>query len=265
MIIVIYLNTNDYVNKQKLNLKKYKYENMNNLNNNTIFEQEYEQTSEQDSEQELINKKLKQEIINEQREQELINKNLEQELINKKLEQELINKNLEQELINKKLEKELIAKKYQMEIINKNNNFYDQEEYERRMFLRKRDQDVLYNDFAPPERRVNIQSYPYNYVKNNFNIATRGYPDSFQLMGIVLRNNGETVYNLFGRQTFPGSSQYEYYIQSTLNNNLAKIPISIKGDKEIDDGQHINIPGHNGKFNVKLYKYDQPRYNPYLF
>ena len=40
---------------------------------------------------------------------------------------------------------------------------------ERKMFLNRRDVDVLYNDFTPPERRVQEYSYPYNYVKNNLN------------------------------------------------------------------------------------------------
>ena len=50
-----------------------------------------------------------------------------------------------------------------------------------------------------------------------------------------------------------------------MNDNLVKIPISIKGDKEIEDDQIIDIPGTNqtmGSFRVKLYKLNVPRYNP---
>ena len=86
-------------------------------------------------------------------------------------------------------------------------------------------------------------------------------------MGLVLRNNTETVYNLFGRQTYPGSNQYEYYVQKGDDNTSVKLPIKIYGDKEIEDDQVVTIPGMDGsrgQFKVKLYNYDQPRYNPFI-
>ena len=141
-------------------------------------------------------------------------------------------------------------------------------ELQKRILLLNRDRDILLNDFAPPERRIPAYAYPNRYVKTLLNIPTRGDPDSYQLLGIVLRNNTETAYNLFGRQSYPGSNQYEYYVQASMNDNLVKIPISIKGDKEIEDDQIIDIPGTNqtmGSFRVKLYKLDVPRYNPRMF
>ena len=141
-------------------------------------------------------------------------------------------------------------------------------ELQKRLLLSNRDRDILLNDFAPPERRVPSYAYPDRYIKSLLNIPTRGDPDDYQLLGIVLRNNTETAYNLFGRQTYPGSNQYEYYVQASMNDNLVKIPISIKGDKEIDDDQIIDIPGTNqtmGSFRVKLYKLNVPRYNPLFF
>ena len=77
------------------------------------------------------------------------------------------------------------------------------------------------------------------------------------MLGIVVRDNTETAYNLFGRQTFPGSNQYEYYVQGNLDGNIVKIPIKINGDREIEDDQPITIPGTSftkGVFKVKLYK-----------
>jgi hypothetical protein len=141
-------------------------------------------------------------------------------------------------------------------------------ELQKRLLLSNRDRDILLNDFAPPERRVPSYAYPDRYIKSLLNIPTRGDPDNYQLLGIVLRNNTETAYNLFGRQTYPGSNQYEYYVQASMNDNLVKIPISIKGDKEIEDDQIIDIPGTNqimGSFRVKLYKLNVPRYNPLFF
>ena len=136
----------------------------------------------------------------------------------------------------------------------------------RRSFLNNRDNMVIDNIFVAPERRQPEHSYPYNYVKEQLNIPTRGYPDNYHLQGLVLRDNTETAYKLFGRQKFPGSNQYEYFVQSVMHNNDVKIPIKVYGDKEIEDGQHLMIPGMNknsGEFKVKLYEYDAPRYNPY--
>ncbi len=135
-------------------------------------------------------------------------------------------------------------------------------------YLLKRDQDILYDDFAGPERRVPSYIYPTQYIRKNINIPTRGYPDHYQIVGIAARENTETAYNIYGRQTFPGSSQYEYYVQSNMDGNIVKIPIETKGNREIEDGQNIMIPGTShskGHFIVKLYKMDVPRYNPYLY
>ena len=117
---------------------------------------------------------------------------------------------------------------------------------------------VYYDDFHPPEQ--------INRHVRNINIPTRGFPEDYQLKGLLLRDNTETAYNLFGRQKFPGSSQYEYYIIANMDRNHVKIPLKINGDKEIEDGQSINVPGtnqNNGSFTVKLYDYDVPRYIPY--
>ena len=140
-------------------------------------------------------------------------------------------------------------------------------ELEKRIMLTNRDQNVLLNDFTPPERRVPSYAYPNSIIKQQFNIPTRGTPDNYQLIGIVMRDNTETAYNLFGRQTFPGSNQYEYYVQGNLDRNIVKIPITINGEREIEDGQTIVIPGTslmNGEFKVKLYKLEVPRYNPMI-
>lgn len=137
---------------------------------------------------------------------------------------------------------------------------------ERRIYLNNRDKQVLYNDFTAPERRQPEHAYPYDYVKREINIPTRGLPDNYHLIGIVLRNNTESAFNLFGRQKYPGSNQWEYYVKGSMSDTSVKIPIKIRGDREIEDEQEIEIPGSNlskGEYKVKLYDYDVPRYNPY--
>lgn len=153
-------------------------------------------------------------------------------------------------------------KKPEPEIIKNN----DEPFLENRKILEYRDAQVKYNDFKPPERRVPEYLYPTREVKQIINIPTRGYPDNYQLMGVLLRDNTETAFNLFGRQTYPGSNQYEYYAQGTMQYNNVKLPINIKNGKELYDGDSVNIPGTNGEkgsFKVKLYQFDVPKYNPF--
>ena len=164
------------------------------------------------------------------------------------------------------LEKEKPIKKYIYVKQKPVRKYFDEnDDIERREFLKKRDAGVINNVLHPPERRVPEHNYPFNYVKNQINIPTRGLPDNFHQVGVVLRDNTETAYNLFGRQKFPGSSQYEYYVVGTMGFNTVKLPIKIRGDKEVEDGQSIDIPGTRpdaGQFKVQLYDYDAPRYYP---
>ena len=103
-----------------------------------------------------------------------------------------------------------------------------------RKLLEYRDRSILYDQLVALERRVD--------------------------MGQILQ--------LFGRPTFPGSNQYEYYVTTESNGFANKIPIETKGKKEIDDGALVKIPifdENKGDFKVKLYNYDTPRYNPFIY
>jgi hypothetical protein len=144
----------------------------------------------------------------------------------------------------------------------------DQTFLEKRKVLEYRDAEVKYNDFKPPERRVPEYLYPTTSVKQLINMPTRGYPDNYQLIGVLLRDNTETAFNLFGRQTYPGSNQYEYYAQGTMYNNHVKLPIHKRDSRELYEGDEVKIPGTDekkGQFKVKLYNFDVPRYNPYEY
>lgn len=170
------------------------------------------------------------------------------------------------------LEKEKATEKVAEKIIIKSINSprptdLTTDDIERKLYLNHRDKEVLYNEFAAPERRQQEYAYPYRYVRNQLNIPTRGLPDNYQIMGVLLRNNTESAFNLFGRQTFPGSNQWEYYVQGNMKDTPVKIPIKIRGDREIEDGQTVLVPGSDpskGAYKVKLYKYDAPRYNPFV-
>lgn len=141
-------------------------------------------------------------------------------------------------------------------IIKKNN--LEQELY-------KRDLNVIHNITKAPERRMPSHQYVSDNIKQAINIPTRGYPDNYQMLGILTRQSDEKMLNLFGRQTYPGSDLWEFYVTDTTTNVPIKIPININNNREILDDIKINIPvfdSSKGEFKLTLYKYDTPRYLP---
>lgn len=168
----------------------------------------------------------------------------------------------------------ILLKKQKYKTILNNNKTEIKENTLEKQIIEKKEIDKKEN--------ININSYEYIYtIKNNplerlihnlperlINYPTRGYPTDYQLYGIIIRNNTETIFNLYGRQKYPGSSQYEYYIEGKGNNNTnVKIPLKIPGDKELEDNNYIEIPEMDNKyglFQVKLYKIMEPRYIPYI-
>ncbi len=132
-------------------------------------------------------------------------------------------------------------------------------------YLENRDRSVLYDPLVAPERRVQSYQYPFNLLSN---YPTRGYPENYQQLGMVTRKSDEKIFQLFGRPTFPRSSQWEYFVRSEKEGYVNKIPIQSKNQKELEDGDEVTIPGmneQNGNFIVKLFNYNTPRYNPYVF
>ena len=140
---------------------------------------------------------------------------------------------------------------------------------EKKIFLKKRDVDVVNDDFAPPERREPEHIYPDREVKNIINIPTRGFPDNYQSVGVLVRREDEKILQLFGRQKYMGSNQWEYYVTGMDRYGFPnKMPIKVKGDKELFDKDKIELDWldkSKGKFEVNLYNFDVPRYNPFEY
>lgn len=136
-----------------------------------------------------------------------------------------------------------------------------------RKLLEYRDRNVLFDPLIAPERRVDFTQYPLKLL-NDINIPTRGYPDNYQLIGLLSRTDDEKILQLFGRPTYPGSNLFEYYATTETNGFSNKIPIETKSKREIEDGDLVKVPifdQNKGDFKVKLYNYDTPRYNPYIY
>jgi hypothetical protein len=141
------------------------------------------------------------------------------------------------------------------------------DELEKRKYLNKRDRDAIFDELKPPEKRDQEYQYPTRYVKSAINIPSRGLPDTYHALGALVRKEDEKILQLFGRQKYPGSTQWEYYVTGADTYGFPnKMPIKVKGDKEVQDKDHINVEWLNrgkGHFEVNLYPYDVPRYNPY--
>jgi hypothetical protein len=132
-------------------------------------------------------------------------------------------------------------------------------------YLRNRDRSMIYDPLIAPERRYQHDQYPFELIYNDLiNYPTRGYPDNYQQLGLLTRKEDEKMLQLFGRATFPGSNQWEYFARSEKEGFINKIPIYTKNQKEIFDNDSVEVLGMNGVFVVKLYNYNTPRYNPYF-
>tara|TARA_B100001123_G_scaffold395610_1_gene477292 strand:+ start:785 stop:1477 length:693 start_codon:yes stop_codon:yes gene_type:complete len=120
---------------------------------------------------------------------------------------------------------------------------------------------------------------PRRYVQSPvrgvpINIRTRGSPTQYQQMGILTNtSNPDDVRPLYGRQTYRGSNQWNYY--SSLDSNLStKIPIfkatnkctDERGCQEINDGDNVTIGNISAtQYTFTKYSNDDYRYIPDLF
>jgi hypothetical protein len=135
-------------------------------------------------------------------------------------------------------------------------------EPEKRLYLENRDKEAIYNELKPPEKRLPEYQYPDRYVRNRINIPTRGLPDNYHAVGTLVRKEDEKILQLFGRQTFPGSNQWEYYVTGMDRYGFPnKMPVKVRGDKELSDKDKIDLDWldkSKGNFEVNLYNFDTP-------
>lgn len=133
----------------------------------------------------------------------------------------------------------------------------------------QRDEDALENPLKPPNRRLPRHIYPSAAKDYIFEVPTRGYPDNYHYYGNLIRREDDKIVKLFGRQIYPGSNQYEYYgiTSDPTGGSSVKIPIKVRGDKELYDKDEIDIEfldSSVGKFILFMNDFDRPRYNPFV-
>jgi hypothetical protein len=132
----------------------------------------------------------------------------------------------------------------------------------KKLFLRNRDENVVYNPLVAPEQRIESRQYPYNNTL--FWEKTRGEPDDYQLVGLLFNTDVNKNYQLYGRRIYPGAYEWEYYIRGRDAGGLdIKLPIQLNNKEEIRDGITITVPIDKNAYTVSIYNYDQPRYNPF--
>ena len=135
--------------------------------------------------------------------------------------------------------------------------------------LIKEDRRVIYDPIKEPVRRLPRHIFNKDSIKRYINIPTRGYPDNYQLVGLLSRKSDEKFLQLYGRQKYPGASQWEYYVRGNdLSGLETKIPISINNDREIYENDEVDVPlldSSKGKFKASIYKIDTLKYNPNIY
>ena len=115
------------------------------------------------------------------------------------------------------------------------------------------------------------------------NISTRGDGGDYQQIGILYKdsvideekapgnNTDANVLPLFGKPVYRGASRYNYYT-ATDKYHQVKVPITLnntdctddRGCDEISNNDVVPVPGYNANFKAQIYKFDKPRYIPYV-
>lgn len=101
------------------------------------------------------------------------------------------------------------------------------------------------------------------------NVPTRGEPPDYQQVGIIKGTGEENIKPLYGRQTYRGSNQWNYF--TSLDSHLAtKIPVyqnntdctDERGCKELNKGDTLLMGEEGTEYKASIYGTVSPRYIP---
>ena len=111
-----------------------------------------------------------------------------------------------------------------------------------------------------PKRYYDSKYHPRRAMR--INVPTRGEPPDYQQVGILTDSNDpENIKPLYGRQTYRGSNQWNYF--TSLDSHLAtKIPIYTgdkdctdeRGCQEINKNDILNIGDPGKEYKANIYK-----------
>ena len=130
--------------------------------------------------------------------------------------------------------------------------------------IKNEDEEII-----EPRKHYDSRFYPRKRMA--INVPTRGEPPEYQQVGYLTGEGEENIKPLFGRQTYRGSNQWNYF--TSLDSHLAtKIPI-YTGDKdctdergchEINKNDMLNIGDPGKHYKANIYQTHAPRYIPYI-
>lgn len=145
-------------------------------------------------------------------------------------------------------------------------------------YLTAKNHERIVNPLLPPER-----SYENTYGLP-VNIPSRGFSGGFQQVGYLYKKDvanpdvpvgqdpNSVIIPLYGRPLWPGANKWNYYLNSDKF-QAVKMPFQVQGRQSDDDhgvnelnnGDTVDLPAYNGKFEVNIYNYDKPRYIPFVY
>lgn len=131
--------------------------------------------------------------------------------------------------------------------------------------VKEYDRNKINDPLEEPTKRLPRHNMYPMYIKNLFGIRTRGEPDTFRQVGILIDETTEgdnKILRLFGRQEYPSSNRYEYYTSINSGYDSIKVPLDLPKKQELYDDDTVMVNELNKEYKVKIYKYDQPRYYP---
>jgi len=178
-----------------------------------------------------------------------------------------------QYLLIEKIKKDKYKNKYK----KFNNNYYiienedKNEEYYRKLYndniIKRYDERKIYDVLEEPSKRPSRSEIGDIGFRRYINIATQGYPDNYHLIGILMNNEGfeNRILKLYGREKYPRSILWEYYTIISDGNDMIKIEINNKNNKELYTGDKIYIEELNKEYEVKMYSNDELKYNPNIY
>lgn len=130
-------------------------------------------------------------------------------------------------------------------------------------------EEIPEKEIIEPKKHYDSKFYPRKAME--INVPTRGEPPDYQQVGYLTGDNEEeNIKPLFGRQTYRGSNQWNYF--TSLDSHLAtKIPVFIentdctdeRGCREINKGDSISMGEGGNNYSASIYGNIVPRYIPY--
>ena len=125
------------------------------------------------------------------------------------------------------------------------------------------------DEFEEPRRHYDSRYTSRKQME--INIPTLGEPHSYQQIGILKGEGEENIRPLYGRQTYRGSNQWNYF--TSLDSHLStKIPVYFdnrdctdeRGCNELQKNNKVQMGEDGNEYSTLIYNTISPRYIPYI-